>query len=271
MFEWMKVIVGSVAVALFAFWALQERMIFMRQPASPPPAAAGVSIEKIVLAARDGTRLAGWLGRQSQGAAPLVVYFGGNAEEVSWMSAAAGQFPGWSVLAVNYRGYGESGGKPGEEALFADALTIYDFAASRADVDRSRIVAMGRSLGSGVATYLAANRPVAGVMLITPFDSLAEVGARAYPFLPVRWLLRHRFDSISLAPSIRVPALMIAADRDSIIPPEHGMRLREAWGGPVTWVGVPDAGHNDLDADPRFWTSMAEFLRDKVPGAPGRP
>ncbi|MCC6472941.1 MAG: alpha/beta fold hydrolase [Burkholderiales bacterium] len=260
MIDALKLVAVAFLVLVLASWLLQERMIFLRQPAGAPPHAPGVRMEKVTLSAPDGTRLAGWLARQSEERAPLVVYFGGNAEEASGMASAAPRMRGWSVLAVNYRGYGESGGSPGERALYSDALAIHDYAAARADVDPRRIVAMGRSLGSGVATWLAANRALAGVVLITPYDSLVEVGARAYPFLPVRWLLRHRFDSRSRAPSVRAPALMIAAGTDTIVPPELGMRLRDAWGGPVSWVLLPQAGHIDVDGDPRYWASIAAFL-----------
>src|SRR5690606_12067614 len=118
---------------------------------------------------------------------PLVIYFGGNAEEVSWMlEEAPRRAPGVGWLLVDYRGYGSSGGSPSEKALVEDAFRWYDrFAAGR------KAYVFGRSLGSGVAVQLAARRPVAGVILIAPFDSLVEMGRHYYPVLPVDLLLKH--------------------------------------------------------------------------------
>src|SRR5262249_19315765 len=157
------------------------------------------------------------------------LYFGGNAEEVSWLVETAPPLGAWALLLVNYRGYGRSEGRPGERALFADALLLHDWARGRPEVDRSRIAAMGRSLGPGVAVHLAAERALAGVVLVSPFDSLTAVAQRHYPWLPVRWLLRHPFDSLARAPSIQTPLLCLTAGRDTIVPPAHSARLCAAW------------------------------------------
>jgi len=144
--------------------------------------------------------------------------------------------------------------------MAADARRVYDWTRSRSDVDYSRIVAFGRSLGSGVAIRLASERPMAGLVLATPFDSLERVAKRHYPFAPVSLLLRHRFDSLDLAPRIGVPMLCIVADRDSIIPAEHARRLHAAWQGEKRLVSIADAGHNDVSASPAFWREIGHFL-----------
>ena len=107
---------------------------------------------------------------------------------------------------------------------------------------------------------LAAERPVAGVILVAPFDSLVEVGKRHYPFLPVDWMLKHRFDSVALAPKMKAPLLCIVASHDDIIPAEHAKRLYDAWGGPKRWVGLDGAGHNSTDDAANYWPSIARFL-----------
>jgi len=173
----------------------------------------------------------------------------------------AGKFAGWSLLLVNYRGYGESEGKPGETALFADALAIHDHARSRADVDPERIVAMGRSLGTGVAVHLAAERKLRGVILVSPFDSLLAVASRHYPFLPVSLMLRHRFDSLSRAPQIEAPLLALVAADDRVVPVSHSRVLFDAWRGPKTWLEIPRADHDSIAGDPAFWNAIAEFLK----------
>jgi uncharacterized protein len=212
----------------------------------------------VFLTAADGTRVHAWHLRSG---APLVLYFGGNAEEVSWMiEAAQAGAPGASWLLVDYRGYGQSAGSPSEAALVADAIALYDQALKLPGVDPKRIVAFGRSLGSGVAVALAAARPLAGLALATPYDSLAAVAKRYYWYLPVDWMLKHRFDSIVRAPRLMTPLLCLVAERDEVIPAAHAERLFEAWGGAKRKVVLAGAGHNDSDAHPKFWPAIREFL-----------
>ena len=149
-----RIIVGvALGVPLF-MWLFQERMLFFPRSLESRPAPRP-NVEEVTLVAADGIRLRGWMVKSAGTPAPLVIYFGGNAEEVSWLAGVADQFAGWSLLLVNFRGYGESEGKPGEKELFEDALLIHDYAKRRPDVSPERIVAMGRSLGSGVAVHLA--------------------------------------------------------------------------------------------------------------------
>jgi len=264
--------IAAITVVLgvtIGLWALlyfaQDRLIFYAQPAPDRlPHAADLAINEVRIATFDGLSLRGWLAKPVAAATerlPLAIYFGGNAEEVSYMASSAGHFPGWSLLAVNYRGYGGNPGSPSESALFADALALRDWAVLRTDVDAARIVAFGRSLGSGVAVYLAAKRPLAGVVLVTPYDSFRAVAQRHYPYVPVSLLLKHDFDSIGRAPGISVPVLMLAAQRDDVVPLAHAQALFAKWRGPKTWREFAGAGHNDLDADPAFWSEIATFLQ----------
>ena len=143
-------------------------------------------------------------------------------------------------------------------ALTADAVLWHDYAKEK--LGARRIIAFGRSLGSGVAVQLAAARPLEAVILVAPFDSLTSVGQRHYPFLPVSWLLKHPFDSLALAPTIAAPLLCLVAERDEIIPVVHSKRLYEAWKGPRRWVELQGAGHNSTDDAPAFWQAIREFL-----------
>jgi pimeloyl-ACP methyl ester carboxylesterase len=246
-------------VPLF-LWFFQERLIFFPRPLEFRPALRAGG-EEVAITAADGTTLRGWLVRGGGSPAPLVIYFGGNAEEVSWMAeAAAGEFTGWSLLLVNYRGYGESEGKPGEKQLLADALAVYDYAKQHRGVDPERIVAMGRSLGSGVAVYLATERSLRGVILVSPYDSLVEVGRQHYPFLPISLMLRHRFDSIGRAPRVDAPLLCLVATGDRIIPTQHSRALFAAWRGQKTWSEVPNADHDSIAGEPEYRRSIALFL-----------
>ena len=164
--------------------------------------------------------------------------------------------PGVSWLLTDYRGYGASGGSPSERALVADALLWHDYAARHAE----SIYLFGRSLGSGVAVQLAAARRVDGVIMVAPYDSMVEVGRGHYPFLPVRWLLKHRFDSLAHAPHIEAPLLCLVAERDAVIPVVHSKRLFDAWKGPKRWVELVGAGHNSTDGAPEFWRAIRTFL-----------
>lgn len=260
-------IILGVAIGLWTLlYFAQDQLIFFRQPAPiTPPHAADLAISEVKIATPDGLSMRGWLARPAAASGtrlPLAIYFGGNGEEVSYMAGLASRFPGWSLLAVNYRGYGGNAGSPSERALFADALALYDWAASRPDIDPARIVAIGRSLGSGVAVYLAAERPLAALVLVTPFDSLRAVAQRHYPYAPVSFFLKHPFDSIDRAPRITTPVLVVAAQRDSIVPPEHARALFVQWRGPKTWHEIAGAGHNDLDTDPEYWKAIAAFLAE---------
>ena len=249
-------IIGVVVIgfALLVYLA-QDSLVFHPQPRGEPQRAALAkrsAVESVFLEAADGTRLHAWHVKGD----PLVIYFGGNAEEVSWMlDHIARRAPGLGWLLVDYRGYGSSGGSPSEKALTDDALRWYDRFAAR------KTYVFGRSLGSGVAVQLAAARPMAGVVLVAPFDSLVEIGKRHYPFLPVHWMLKHRFDSVSLAPKISAPLLCIVAADDEIIPAAHARRLYDAWGGDKRWVGLEGAGHNSTDNAANYWSSITAFLQ----------
>jgi fermentation-respiration switch protein FrsA (DUF1100 family) len=218
-------------------------------------------MEKVSFAARDGTQLAGVLVLPPRGHPPLVIYFGGNAEEVtSFAPHLADIYGERSVLLVNYRGYGDSAGKPGEAALVSDGAEIFDWAARRGSIDSSRIAIHGRSLGTGVAVQVAAMRPAKCVILTSPFDSALDVARGVYPWLPVALLMRHPFDSMARAPGIHAPALILMGGADALIPARHSERLAAAWGGPVERVTFEGFGHDDLRVNPRYSATIRSFL-----------
>lgn len=190
-----------------------------------------------------------------------VLYFGGNSEDVLVTVDAAKKIGARKLLVTNYRGYGRSAGRPGQTALFADALAVYDYAVTQAGVAPADIVVMGRSLGSGVATWVAANRPVSGAILITPYDSILSVAAHHYSVFPVRMLLRHRFPSQQLAAQVTAPVLIIAAERDTVIPPIHAQRLAAAWAGPRQIHVLPGMEHNNLQLHPTYYPLLSQFLQ----------
>lgn len=270
-------IAAAVAVGLpLVLYLAQDSLIFYRQPLSEARRAEIARrfprAQPFALASADGPRLHGWFVGPAPAAAraPLVLYFGGNAEEASWMlesigDPARGATPGVAWLLVNYRGYGASEGAPSERALVADALALYDHARQLPGIDPQRVFAFGRSLGSGVAVALAAQRPLRGVILVTPFDSLVAVAKHYYPYLPVSWMLKHRFDSLARAHTLAAPLLCLVAAQDDVIPPAHALRLYEAWAGPKRKVVLAGAGHEDPDAAPAFWPEVRAFLERASP------
>jgi pimeloyl-ACP methyl ester carboxylesterase len=271
MLDWLK-LAGCVALGFpLLVYFFQERLLFFPQLLAGDPVKAnpGAAVEEVSLVTADGVRLHGWLvkaGAANAGAAgvndrpaPILVYFGGNAEEVSWLASTADKYAGWSLLLINYRGYGRSEGKPGEAELFADALQIHDYAAARAE--GGRVAVMGRSLGSGVAVYLASRRPVPGVILVSPYDSVESVAKQVYPYLPISLMLKHRFDSIARAPGIKVPLLCLVGSGDRVIPLPHSRRLFEAWGGARQWREIAFADHDSIAGEPDYWQAIADFLK----------
>jgi hypothetical protein len=181
-----------------------------------------------------------------------LIYFGGNAEDVSLdLSDFSSAFPNRAIYLLHYRGYGGSAGSPSERALFADAFALYE----RVHAEHSNIVVVGRSLGTGVAVKLASERTVTRLVLVTPFDSLGDAAAAQYPYLPVRLLLKDKFDSSRYAPLITAPTKIIAAANDEIVPRASTERLsRRFRPGIATYVVVPGAGHNSI-------SEGADYLR----------
>jgi uncharacterized protein len=257
--------VGGTALLYF----LQDRLVFnpVRTPAVTRPAGSDHRRRAVTLRMRDGTRIRGWWhrpGLASPAPAPAVLYFGGRSEEVSWLTEVSSSFAGAHVLAVNYRGYGNSEGRPTEAALFSDALELYDWLAVQPGVDASRVAVVGRSLGTGVAAFVAARRSVAAAVLITPYDSILAIARRRFPWSPVRFLLRHHFDSVGFAGATRTPVLVLMAERDHVVPHEHSLRLIDAWAGEKQVVHIPGSDHFDIQLNAHSWRAVRKFLRSRL-------
>jgi dienelactone hydrolase len=231
-----KVAAGMAGIASMLWLGLtaavaanQRRLVFnptvKREVKSPR--SSGHRTRSVVLRAADGTRLCGWLMTpRIPSRHPAVVYFGGRSEEVSWVVRDAGKlFPDMAVLAVNYRGYGESHGDPAETHIVEDGCMLFDWMAARAHVDARRIAVVGRSLGSGVAVQVAKERPVHSVVLITPYDSILAIAKRKFRVMPIEYMLRHRFESIKYAPALKAPTYVLRAAIDDVVPHSHTDQL----------------------------------------------
>ena len=265
------VLLGGCAVVLDP-----ESLLFRHRPANPDRFAAIIKrdpgVEEVRLVAADGTKLHGLLKRAPAAKPgepyPLVIVFGGVARETSWMIDWGEKPAAWGWLMVNYRGYGLSEGQPNEHALLEDARLVYDWAAARPDVDTQRIVVLGRSLGSYVAVALAAQRPMCATILATPFDSMTALAERRYPLLPMGLIVNGRYDSVALAPRIKVPALFVLADADDVTPREHGEALAKVWGGPKEMLML-EGGHRRVEWHQEYWRRVGAFL-EKSAGCSAR-
>ncbi|MDQ0254671.1 pimeloyl-ACP methyl ester carboxylesterase [Evansella vedderi] len=256
-----------MSITLF-FYLMQDQITFMPQSISEDRLnyirTNYDNVEEITLRVNDEIYVHGWLVKNSdREPSPLLIYFGGNAEEVSHIISQINnsEFPR-SVLLMNYRGYGLSDGAPSETAMFHDALEIYDYISARDDVDEHKIAVLGRSMGTGVAVYLAHERDVDQALLVSPYDSLTKVAQGRYPFLPVAWLLNHHFDNISRAPEIDIPLLTLIATEDRVIPPDHSKRLIEKWQGPASYSLFEGYGHNNIQVNSRYWEEIISFLEE---------
>lgn len=236
-------------------YATQRSQIYFPVPESTHSGVQAILVES------GGERLKIWSVPRDSGKA--LIYFGGNAEDVAGsIDAFAAALPEHSLYFVNYRGYGGSSGKPTETDLFADGLAIHDHVRAR----HSSIAVLGRSLGSGVAVYLASRRPVEGLVLVTPYDSLVNVAQEHLPHLPVGLLMRDRYDSASRARDVAAPVLAVIAQGDEIISEARSAALVAAFASEqVTVELVPGVGHNTLDWSPAYLAAVQTFLGESVP------
>jgi pimeloyl-ACP methyl ester carboxylesterase len=190
---------------------------------------------------------------------PLIIYFGGNAEEVSHLISKRAYFKHCAVALVNYRGYGQSTGSPSEKNMFSDALEVYDHLKSLPGIDSARVILLGRSIGTGVATYLASERPIKATVLITPYESMIAVAQEKYPFVPISLLIKHPFDSQTYAAKITTPVLAFIAKNDVVIPKQHAYNLLKTWKGKTSFLEV-NADHNSIMDDEEVWKKTEAFI-----------
>jgi fermentation-respiration switch protein FrsA (DUF1100 family) len=256
-----------VAVLLAAFWFAQRGMMYLPSGEVVSPADAGLpAAEQVTFATEDGLRLHGWfVPAGAAGDGTTVIVFNGNAGNRSYRAdlAAGLARAGLSVLLFDYRGYGGNAGSPTEEGLALDARAARRYLDTRADVDRERVVYFGESLGSGVAVRLALDRRPRALVLRSPFTSMVDAARYHFPYLPVGWLLRDRYESDRLIARIGCPLLVVAASHDTIVPSEQSRRLFAAAVQPKTLVIVEQADHNDeaLVAGPQVIEAVTALLR----------
>lgn len=253
------VLVGAWLLVVLLAWTFQRQLIFLPDSSAPTPPAG---VEELRATTSDGLEVTSWF--VPADGAPLghVAVTPGNAgNRALRLPLAAGLAArGYDVLLVDYRGYGGNPGRPSEAGLYADALAAHEVLVARDGVDPDRVVILGESIGTAPAAFLAAERGPAALVLRSPFPDLGEVGARAYPFLPVRTLLRDRFEVGDHLDAYDGPVLVVAGGADRIVP-EHVSRMVQQRHSTELLL-FDDAGHNDralLDGDD-YLDAVAAFF-----------
>jgi pimeloyl-ACP methyl ester carboxylesterase len=260
-------LLAGAVLLLLLLWLFQRRLIYLPLDHQVPSAGsvlAGAS--DVAVTTEDGLELGAWFVSPSDcEPRATVLFFPGNAGNRSARAPLARALAerGFSIMLVDYRGYGGNPGSPSERKLARDARAAWSYLNRREDVDADRLIYLGESLGAAVALELAIEHPPAALVLRSPFTSMTEIGKLHYPFLPVGWLLADRYPSIDRVSALRAPLLVIAGNRDNIVPLEHSRALFDA--APERskrFVVIDGAGHNDwalldgtemLDAIDDFW------------------
>lgn len=261
---------GFVIIVLFVF---QSRLQYFPDRRRSPVAQSGLTGgEELMLATSDGESLIAWHFRP-RGERPIILYFHGASGALINRAPRLRMFVerGYGVLAVSYRGYGGSTGRPTQEGLMRDAETAYRAARLRYHCDR--LIIVGASLGTFVAVSLAANRRAAGLVLLAPSLSALDIVLTRFPFLPAKWLMLDQFRSDLLISDVKMPLLMIHGERDRVIPIKSGRRLFQLAKEPKTFLAVPGGGHVVLTESvfPRLrdWVDSVVAARSAAPrGAP---
>jgi len=251
-----SILLGVYLLICLSLYFSQERLLFFPQPVSQT---LKKSLKAKEVNFNSGSiSLVGWQNHKER--ENLIIYYGGNGEQLSYLVEDFAQYDGFSSLLVSYRGYEDSEGEPTQDALFEDALHIYDEVAA----DYKKIFIVGRSLGSGVACYISSKRNVEAIALITPYDSISNTAQQIYPFLPMKLIVAHPFDSVSLADKIQTPAIFVVAEQDEIIGKERSQELFNAWAGEKTWLLKEGQGHNTYSVHPKQGGEIFQFFKKYI-------
>ncbi len=248
----MTTLAGIVAVLALAYLGIVALMFFQQDKLVyfPPgeltwrPSDAGVAFEDVWLETEDGVRLHGWF-VPAEDARGTVLYFHGNASNISKTSFDVDAFQRLNLNAflLDYRGYGQSEGTPGEAGLYRDAAAAWRYLTEERNIASTEIIIAGHSLGGGVATWLAQQHTPAAVILMSTFTTMPDVGAEHYPFLPVRQLARNHYPNIDRLPTINAPVLIVHGQGDDLIPFSHAEQLFAVAPEPK-WLLPLEGGHD---------------------------
>lgn len=248
-------VIGLYLVAMGYLYVTQNDQLFPAKLIAKQDKVRGANIEGLSLRINDSVVLDGVLRKDEAMDAGLILYFGGNADDATRFVLHVKELQGYDIVTFNYRGYVASSGMPSEEAFFADALKIYDtYAKGR------KVVVMGRSLGTGVATYLASKRVVDGLVLLTPYDSILSMGKLKYPFFPIDLLLKNKFESVLYLPLVKSKIAVFEVENDETIPRYHLEKFLEAMPSKPLHVILANTTHGKILEHPAFTTELQTIL-----------
>lgn len=241
-------VLAAYVLMLGVLYVFQRHLIYHPDKKIAAPQQYGLSgFSEDTATASDGVPIQLWY-RPAESGFPTIVYYHGNAahmgDRAGIYAALAGK--GFGVLAVGYRGYGKSGGKPSEQGLYRDARAAIAFLAER-NIAPQQILLFGESLGSGVAVHMAGEYKVAGLILEAPYTSITARAAEIYRFIPVRLMLRDRYESLGKISKIKAPLLIFHGELDETIPVAHGRRMLEGANEPKHGIFFPEVSHSDFD------------------------
>lgn len=249
-------IVALYLGAMGYLFSMQDALLFNAQAIEKQGKVSGENIETISLNVSDNAVLDGVYQKSGLEEAPLIIYFGGNADDATRFVLYVKDIKGYDIVSFNYRGYVASTGKPSEKAFFEDALKIYDTYAKG-----KKVIVIGRSLGTGVASYLASKRDVQGLVLITPYDSIASIAKRKYPFFPIDAILKHQFNTLKLIPQIKTKMAVMEVENDTTIPRYHLEQLLKVMPQSLLHVTLTNTTHGNVLGAENFEKELQLILK----------
>ena len=246
--KFLLVLASGYVLLVAVIYLMQGRMLYLPdQPGrelAATPADAGMTYEDVSIETADGVKLHGWfvLGPSSR----VLLFFHGNAGNISHRLESIRQFHelGLSVLIIDYRGYGQSKGRAGENGLYLDAEAAWRYLTRTRGIDPGAVVIFGRSLGASVAAWLAVRHEPLALIVESSFTSVPDVAREIYPWLPVRWLSRLRHATVDYVRNVRCPVLVIHSRDDEIIPFHHGEAIFAAAPEPRSFLELRGS-HNE--------------------------
>jgi hypothetical protein len=266
-FSYLFLIIFSIYLCVCGYlYFNQDEILFYPQKTSPKDV-TGILInypnfDTLSFTMKDGNRTYGYISKDTIiKKLPLILYFGGNAEEVSHLADYKNYFPNTVMALINYRSFGLSNGKISEQTMFSDALEIYDKLIAKPEIDATKVFVIGRSIGTGVASYLSSQRKTKATILITPYESMIDVAQEKYPFIPISLLIKHHFESDKYATTITTPMLALISKNDQVIPPHHAHNLLNTWNGKTTFLEV-DEDHNSIMKNEDVWKKIEKFVQE---------
>jgi pimeloyl-ACP methyl ester carboxylesterase len=248
--RWALILLAVYILGGAALYFFQRTFLYFPRPYVSVPGLQEITLET------HGVRLRGYVANAGQ--KQLLLYFGGNAEQIArGIAELSPHLPSTTIIGFDYRGYGKSEGRPSEAAIYRDAVAQFDHLAQGYE----QVSVLGRSLGSAVSTYLATQRPVDSLVLVTPIDSVARIGGDRFWFYPTEMMIKDRFDSVSRADQITAPVLLLTAADDHLVSEKHLQRLKEQFASEtIVWEDLRGVDHNTIQNSPRFGPSIAQFL-----------